>query len=61
VIIEDYFLHHDSAKKHVDNAVIIERLETETNWANESYDYIDYAFSKTTIDTLTKKKAKQML
>jgi len=60
-IIEDYFLQHDSAKKHVDKAVIIDKLETETNWANESYDYIDYAFFNTTIDTLTKKKAKQML
>ncbi len=60
-IIEDYFLQHDSAKKHVDNAVIINRLETETNYVNESYDYIDYAFFDTPIDTLTKKKAKQML
>ena len=60
-IIEDYFLQHDSARKHVDNAVIIDRLDTETNWANESYEYIDNAFFNATIDTLTKKIAKQIL
>jgi hypothetical protein len=60
-IIEDYFLQHDSARIHVDNAVIIDQLDTLPNWAAESYDYIDYAIFTNTIDTLTKNIAKQML
>jgi hypothetical protein len=61
VIIEDYFLQLDSAKKYADKAVIVDRLETETNWVSESFDYIDYAIFENAIDTLTKNKSKQML
>jgi len=61
LIIEDYFLQHDSAKKYVDKAVILDRLETKTDWVSESYDYIDYAFFENPIDSVTKRKTKQML
>jgi hypothetical protein len=61
LIIDDLFLQRDSAKKHIDNAVIINRLETETNWVSEAYDYIDYAFFENTMDTVTKKETKKML
>ena len=61
LIIEDYFSQRDSAKRYVDKAVIVDRLESKTNWVSESFDYIDYAFFENTIDTLTKNKSKQML
>ncbi len=61
LIIEDYFLQRDSAKKYVDKAVILDRLETKTDWVSESYDYIDYAIFENPIDSVIKRKSKQML
>ncbi|MDF0708490.1 hypothetical protein [Flagellimonas okinawensis] len=60
-IIDNYFNRLDIKKKYSKNAVIIDRLDTLTNWASEGYEYVDYALFETRIDSVTRYVLKDML